>query len=194
MTDQLLITWTAEPAILAILALWGFGEAVALPVVPDVLLGLLALATPAALGLPLAAAIGGGVTGAVVLAFLRRHDARLMDRVIALQPGLGARGMSEAHRRVSGMGAARAFAQVGPGLPLKAYVATLIDAEPATSPGRLSGLALLNRVTRIVPVVVVFAGVGHMARLAGASPSSAIGAYVAGWIGFYGWFWWARRS
>ena len=194
MTDQLLITWTAEPAILAILALWGFGEAVALPVVPDVLLGLLALATPAALGLPLAAAIAGGVIGAVILARLRRHAARLTDRIIALQPGLGARGMSEAHRRISGVGAVRAFAQVGPGLPLKAYVVTLIDIEPATTPSRLGGLALLNRVTRIVPVVVAFGGVGLVARLAGASPSSATAAYVLGWIGFYLWFWWSRRS
>ena len=59
LTDAVLVSWTSQPVVLAILLAWGFGEAVALPIVPDVLLGLLALATPAALGLPLVAAIAG---------------------------------------------------------------------------------------------------------------------------------------
>ena len=73
MTDAELVAWTTEPAVLAILLIWGLGEAVVLPIVPDVLLGLMALATPAALGLPLAAAIVGAIVGAVVLAELRRR-------------------------------------------------------------------------------------------------------------------------
>ena len=85
----------------------GFGEAVALPIVPDVLLGLLALATPAALGVPLVAAIAGAVVGSVALADLHRRRPDLVARIIALQPGLGQRGMAEARTRIERAGAAR---------------------------------------------------------------------------------------
>jgi hypothetical protein len=192
-TDRLLVAWTSDPAILAVLLLWGFGEAVALPVVPDVLLGLLALATPAALGAPVAAAISGGVLGALVLAELRRRHRPLIDRILAAQPGLGG-GLASAHRRITEVGAVRGFAQIGPGLPLKAYIVSLVDAEPTVAAGRLIGLALLNRVTRIVPVVAAFAIVGHVARSTGASPSAALPAYVVGWAVFYLGYWWSRRS
>ena len=194
MTDPQLVAWTADPAILAILLLWGFGEAVALPIVPDVLLGLLALATPAALGLPLAVAIIGGVLGAIALGQLRRRQRRLVDRILDVQPGLGARGMADAHRRIEERGATRAFAQIGPGLPLKAYVVALVDAQPSIDGPRLIGLASLNRATRIVPVVAAFAVVGQVARSAGVSPSVAAPAYVAGWTVFYFAFWWWRRA
>jgi hypothetical protein len=192
-TDPQLVAWTADPAILAILLLWGFGEAVALPIVPDVLLGLLAIATPAALGLPLVVAITGGLLGAIVLAQLRRRRPGLVDRILDLQPDLGARGMADAHRRIVERGATRAFAQVGPGLPLKAYVVALVDARPSLDEPRLFGLALLNRATRIVPVVAAFAVVGQLARSVGASPSAAAPVYVVGWTVFYLAFWWSRR-
>lgn len=194
MTDAGLVAWAADPTILAILLLWGFGEAVALPIVPDVLLGLLALATPAALGLPVVAAITGGVLGAIVLAQLRRRRRPVVDRILDLQPGLGRQGMADAYRRVEDHGAARAFAQVGPGLPLKAYVVALVDARPSFGGRRLVGLALLNRVTRIVPVVATFAVVGHLGRSVGMSPSAALPAYVAGWTVFYLAFWWSRQT
>ena len=194
MTDAVLVAWTADPVIFAVLFLWGFGEAVALPVVPDVLLGLLALATPAALGAPLAAAVMGGVIGALALAELGRRRRPLVDRILAAQPGLGTRGMAAARRRILDAGAIRGFAQLGPGLPLKAYVVSLVDREPNVAAGRLIGLALLNRVTRIVPVVAAFAVVGHVARSAGASPSAALPAYLAGWTVFYLGYWWSRRA
>ncbi len=193
MTDELLIAWSADPTIWAVLLLWGFGEAVVLPVVPDVLLGLIALATPAALGAPLVAAIVGGVLGAIVLARLRRRNGPLVDRILALQPGLGARGMSDARRRILETGAARGFAQLGPGLPLKAYVVTVVETEPTIAASRLIGLSLLNRLTRIVPVVAAFAVVGLLARSAGVSPTAALPVYVVGWTVFYLAFWWWRR-
>ena len=79
---------------------WGVAEATAAPIVPDVGLGFLALATPAALGLPLAAAIAGGVVGALVLVVLGRQRPVTLDRLLQLQPGLGGAGMEEAGRRI----------------------------------------------------------------------------------------------
>ena len=194
MTDAVLISWTSQPVVLAILLAWGFGEAVALPIVPDVLLGLLALATPAALGLPLVAAIAGAVVGSVALAELHRRRPDLVARIIALQPGLGQRGMAEARTRIERAGAARGFAQVGPGLPLKAYVVALLDSSGDPGPSSLARLAIINRLTRLVPVVAGFAVVGALARAAGVSVSSAIPIYLAGWTVFYLVFWWVRRG
>jgi len=172
----------------------GFGEAVALPIVPDVLLGLLALATPAALGVPLVAAIAGAVVGSVVLADLHRRRPDLVSKIIAVQPSLGQRGMAEARTRIERAGAARGFAQVGPGLPLKAYVVALIESLGDPGPSRLAGLATINRLTRLVPVVAGFALVGVLARAVDVSVSSAVPVYVAGWTVFYLAFWWVRRG
>ena len=74
MTDATLVGWASEPIVIAILFAWGLGEALALPIVPDVLLGLLALATPAALGLPLVAAIAGAIVGAILVTRLLGAD------------------------------------------------------------------------------------------------------------------------
>ncbi len=194
MTDAQLVAWSAEPLVLLLLLGWGLGEAVVLPIVPDVLLGLLALATPAALGLPLAAAMAGGIGGALLLARLRHDRPALVTRIIAAQPGLGGRGMAEARGRIERLGPARGFAQVGPGLPLKAYVVAFLDLAPGPGAPWLGVLALVNRVTRLVPVVAGFALVGIVARGAGLSPAAAIPVYVIGWTVFYLAFWWVRRA
>ena len=194
MTDAGLVAWTTDPAVLAILLLWGLGEAVVLPIVPDVLLGLMALATPAALGLPLAVAIVGAVIGAVMLAELRRRRPEVVARIIAWQPGLGPHGMAQARARIEHQGAVRGFAQVGPGLPLKAYVVAFLDLDGQPGWPRLGGLALVNRITRLVPVVAGFAVVGGLARAAGLSAPAAIPIYVVGWTIFYLAFWWVRRG
>ncbi len=194
MTDAALVAWTSEPVVLAILLLWGLGEAVVLPIVPDVLLGVMALATPAALGLPLVAAVVGAVIGALVLTDLWRDRPALVARLIALQPGLGPHGMTQAQGRIERDGAVRGFAQVGPGLPLKAYVVALLDLRGDPGWRAISRLTLVNRVTRLVPVVAGFALVGILARAAGLSPSAAVPIYVVGWTTFYLAFWWVRRA
>jgi hypothetical protein len=172
---------------------WGVAEATAAPIVPDVGLGLLALATPAALGLPLAAAIAGGVVGALVLVVLGRRSPGTVDQLLQLQPGLGAAGMEEASRRIATRGGV-AFAQVGPGLPLKAYVVAYLRDRPGTSVGTIAGLSLLNRFTRIVPVVAAFSVLGALARPLDLAAGLVAIVYVLGWAAFYAVFWWLRRS
>jgi hypothetical protein len=172
---------------------WGLAEATVQPIVPDVGLGFLALATPAALGLPLAAAITGGVVGAILLAILRERRPDIVDRILALQPGLGAAGMHEARQRLTKRGSA-AFAQIGPGLPLKAYVVAYLMDHPRAGLATLARLAAINRFTRIVPVVATFAVVGALARPLELDPAPVALVYVIGWMVFYAAFWWVRRA
>lgn len=171
---------------------WGVAEATVQPIVSDVGLGFVALATPAALGLPLAAAVAGGVVGAVLLAILHERRGRVVDRIMSLQPGLGAAGMDDARHRLRRRGWA-AFAQVGPGLPLKAYVVAYLLDHPLTGLATVAGHAAVNRFTRIVPVVAAFAVVGVAARpLELDAPPVAI-LYLVGWTAFYAAYWWVRR-
>ncbi|HEU5205821.1 MAG TPA: hypothetical protein VFU17_16130 [Candidatus Limnocylindrales bacterium] len=171
---------------------WGIAEATVQPIVPDVGLGFLALATPAALGLPLAAAMAGGVLGAVVLTELGRRRPDVVDRVLSLQPGLGAAGMDEARRRLRERGWA-AFAQLGPGLPLKAYVVAYLRDDPRAALGTIAGLAAVNRFTRIAPVVAAFTVVGVLARPLELDRLAVLIVYLSGWAIFYAAFWWVRR-
>jgi hypothetical protein len=172
---------------------WGIAEATVQPIVPDVGLGFLALATPAALGLPLAAAITGGVVGAVLLAILRERRPDIVARILALQPGLGAAGMHEARQRLAKRGWA-GLAQVGPGLPLKAYVVAYLQEHPRAGLATVATLAAVNRFTRIVPVVATFAVVGAVARPLDLDAAPVAFVYVIGWAVFYAAFWWVRRA
>ena len=192
MSDPALAALASSDWIALLFFAWGIAEATVQPIVPDVGLGFLALATPAALGLPLAAAIGGGVIGALVLAGLYERRRHVVDRLMSIQPGLGTAGMAEARRRRSKRGWT-AFAQLGPGLPLKAHVVAYLEDQPHAGMTTLAALAALNRFTRIVPVVAAFAVVGVLARPLELDAAPVAIGYTTGWTVFYAGFWWVRR-
>ena len=192
MSDPGLAVLAVDPRIALLFLAWGFAEAIAAPIVPDVGLGFLALATPAALGLPLASAIAGGVLGALALVVLRHRRPDVVDRILAFQPGLGATGMADARIRIAKRGGA-AFGQVGPGLPLKAYVVAYLHDRPGTGFVEIAGLAFLNRLTRMVPIVAAFAVLGYLARPLDVPAGLVALVYALGWVLFYAAFWWARR-
>ena len=193
MSDSELVALASSWWIALLFFAWGIAEATVQPIVPDVGLGFLTLATPAALGLPLAAAVAGGVLGAVLLTKLLRRRPDVVDRILSLQPGLGAAGMEEARRRREKRGWA-AFAQLGPGLPLKAHVVAYLPDVPHAGTSTIAGLAAVNRFTRIAPVVAAFALVGVLARPLEVDPFAVAILYLVGWTIFYAAFWWARRS
>ena len=193
MSDPELAAFASSEWIALLFFAWGIAEATVQPIVPDVGLGFLALATPATLSLPLAAAIAGGVVGALVLAILRDRRPDIVDRILALQPGLGAAGMEDARGRLSKRGWA-AFAQVGPGLPLKAYVVAYLMEHPRAGLATVATLAAVNRFTRIVPVVAAFAVVGALARPLDLDAAPVVLVYVIGWTAFYVAYWWVRRA
>ena len=184
----------SEPAILALLVLWGIGEAVVLPVVPDVLIGFLLLAAPRQIVPVLAAAIGGGVIGSVAGWWLLRHRPRLVERVLAVQPGLGRPGLEEAEGRLRQRGSWRAFAQIGPGLPLKAYLHAQADVAPATGWPERVGLAFVNRLARLGPVAIAFALASPLVSSAPSTPAGFAIVYGAAWTAFYLAYWIVRDS
>jgi hypothetical protein len=192
MNDVAVAALVLEPWVALLFLAWGIAEATAQPIVPDAGLGFLALATPLALGWPMVSAIAGGVVGAILLVGLARRAPDLVERMLRAQPGLGRDGRADARARVARRGW-RAFAQIGPGLPLKAYIVTWLEAHDNGLP-TLVGLALVNRLTRIVPVVAAFAMVGIVARPLQIPIAIVLVAYVGGWIGFYAAFWSRRRS
>jgi membrane protein YqaA with SNARE-associated domain len=181
-----------SPWILVILFAWGVGEALVLPVVPDVLIGILAMAAPERAPILLGAAILGGVLGALAAWRMYSVSPAVGERVLALQPGLGQHGLDAAERRLRQRGLVAGFAQVGPGLPLKAYLHALAAVAPQRPPGTVAGLALVNRLTRLVPVTLVFAALHPLAQSSGWSPPLLPAVYATGWIVFYAAYWIAR--
>jgi hypothetical protein len=193
-TEAAMTALATSPVILVLLAAWAVGEAIALPVVPDVGVGILALATPAALGWPLAAVVAGGVMGALIFASLRGTRPAWVRRLLVAQPGVGAHGLAAARECIDRVGSPRAFAQVGPGLPLKAWLDAQLDLHPSTTRLELAMLALVNRLTRIVPIVVGFTVIGLVIRPLGLNATLVVSVYVIGWVAFYAAFWWSRRA
>ena len=179
----------ATPLILLVLAAWGVAEAIVAPVVPDVLLGILLLAAPWQLAPLLGAAILGGVVGAVADWWLLTNRPALVDRFLAIQPGLGRPGLAQAEARLRGKGIPIGFAQIGPGLPLKAYLAALATVAPATPSREVAGLALVNRLARLGPVALAFAALHPVAVASGWSAAINGFVYVVGWTLFYAAYW-----
>ena len=100
--------------------------------------------------------------------------------------------MADARARIARRGGS-AFGQVGPGLPLKAYVVAYLHDRPATGFKEIAGLAFLNRLTRLVPIVIAFAVLGYLARPLDVPAGPVALVYALGWILFYTAFWWVRR-
>jgi hypothetical protein len=113
-------------------------------------------------------------------------------RIVVAQPGLGPAGLAATHRRLERLGAVRGFAQVGPGAPLKAYVAAFLEQRPSAALGTVTALAMLNRATRLGPVVVAFAILGAVVRPLGIASAPLVVAYCLGWAAFLAVFWSVR--
>ena len=177
---------------LALIAAWAFAEAIVLPVVPDVGLGILLLAAPQQLPVLTAAAIGGGVVGALVLWGLLRHRPALVQRLLTAQPGLGEPGLKEARERLMRRGPLWGFVQLGPGLPLKAFTAALAEVAPRTGYAAVATYALTNRVTRLLPPAILFALAAPLLTGIEQSPVVFGALYVAAWVAFYFGYWWLR--
>ncbi len=154
-----------------------------LPIVPDVGLALLVLARPARV-LPLyAAVIAGALGGSLLMHVLATADPVTTERLLLVVPGINAAMLADVDRRIAADGLG-AFGQVGPGAPLKAWSAGWTEAG-----GDVVGTAIgavLNRLTRIGPVVVAAWLAG---RLAGGwlrrRDRLVTGLYAAAWIVVY---------
>lgn len=179
--------FAVRPVGVIAMALWAAAEAVALPVVPDVGLCLLALAAPRQAARLFAAVVTGAVTGTLVLASLAALAPNGVDGLLLALPGIDRSVVSEAGATLERDGVL-GFAQVGPGPPLKVYTNEWLGLG-GDVPGLVVG-SILNRLTRVGLVVLVAAAAGLllgslMRRHAGLT----LAAYATFWIAVYAALW-----
>jgi len=172
---------------MAFIGIWAFAEAIVVPVVPDVALALLALASPRRAAALFGAVLVGAVAGSIVLAAAASAAPGGVDGMLLALPGIDADTIASVDARLATDGVL-GFAQFGPGPPLKVYTVEW-TAAGGSWPGLILGV-LLNRVTRIGPVVLVAALAGRLfpgwlrrhERL-------VILAYAVAWTVFYAIYW-----
>lgn len=166
-----------------LMAAWGAAEAILLPIVPDVGVALLVLARPGRAMLLFAVVVGGAAAGSVAMWVLASSQPALVERLLLALPGIDASVLAEAERRVA-IDGITAFAQVGPGVPLKVWTASWAG-DDGLLPGAVAG-SVLNRLTRVGPVVAVawvvgtFAG-GWLRR----HEVAIVALYAIGWLAVY---------
>jgi hypothetical protein len=172
-----------RPRAAAAMALWAAAEAIVLPIVPDVGLGILALAAPGRTWRLFGAVLAGAVAGTLVLGVLAARAPDAVAGMLVRVPGIDAAMVDGTRAELERDGVA-GFAQVGIGPPLKVYTAEWL-AGGGDGPGLVVG-AVLNRLTRIGPAVIVAAVVGRL--LAGRIRRHAglvLGAYAVFWAVVY---------
>jgi hypothetical protein len=162
---------------------WAAAEAIVLPVVPDVGLCLLVLAAPRLVTRLLLAVVAGALAGTLVLAAMATTSPDAMRGMLLTLPGIDPTTLSEVGSALATQGTV-AFAQFGPGPPLKVFTLEWVGqgGEPA---GLLVG-TIVNRITRIGPVVIVAAMFGwRFGRWLRERAGPVLLAYGAAWIVFY---------
>lgn len=145
---------------LLLVGTWGFAEAVAFPVIPDVAIGLLALVVPRRAVPMFAALLAGALAGSAVLYGLTLAVPDAVEAMLLALPAIPPSMLAEASATVAD-GSPASLAVAGPGTPLKVY--TYAWATGPATPVALAAGVVLNRVTRIVPGVLLLAILGRVA-------------------------------
>jgi len=145
---------------LAVVAVWAFAEAIAWPIIPDVVVGLLALVMPCRAVRLFVAMTAGALAGSAVLWAASTVAPDAVHAMLLALPGIHPPMLADAARAVAA-GDPLAMAQVGPGTPLKVY--TWAWAAGQGVPAPLVAGVILNRVARVGPVVLVQAILGSAA-------------------------------
>jgi membrane protein YqaA with SNARE-associated domain len=180
--DRLERLATGRAGIVA-LVIWGFGEALFLPIVPDVLLYLLAAAAPRRALVLFASVIASALAGTMVLYGLALAAPEVAERLVLSVPGID-RTMLEAARQLLAPGDPLALAAFGPGTPLKVDTVAWA-AGTGTWLGLLAGV-VLNRIARIGPGLLVAAVVGWRAQAwIRRYDRVVLVVYVVGWVILY---------
>ena len=178
-----LAVFAGRPAGSLLAAAWAAGEAVVLPLVPDVGAAAFVLASPRQLGRLLVAIAVGAVLGSLLLAGLFAAAPGAVRDLIAAVPGVNDVLLEAARVDLERAGVV-GFTQVGPGPPLKAYALEWL-ALGGDVPGLVAG-TVVNRVSRIGPVLLAAAVLGWaFGGLIRRHPAATAVAYAAFWIGVY---------
>lgn len=174
-------------AAVALVAAWSFGEAILLPVVPDVALDLLGLVAPRRSPVLFLVGVMASLAGTVVLFALAASQLASAQALVLALPAVSQPMLDAARATVAG-GDPTSLALFGPGTPLKVFtVAWAADSGPLLA--LLAG-AVLNRLTRIGPALLACVGVGVVApALIRRHERLVLGLYTAFWIVTYAAYW-----
>lgn len=140
--------------------LWAFAEAVALPVIPDVLLGLLLLAAPRRFAILFASLCLGSLAGSLLLYAVTAADAEAVRQGLLALPGINQPMVAAASGTVAS-GSPICLLLFGPGTPLKVF--TFAWANGGISAVGFLPAVVLNRVSRIAPLAIAEVCLGLLA-------------------------------
>lgn len=162
---------------------WAFAEAIALPFVPDIALGLLALAAPRHAPRLFLVLVVAALAGTAVLYSVAVAAPDAAYALLTALPGIDAAAVDVARVAV-GAGDPASVAGFGPGMPLKVY--TYAWATGPATPAALAIGVVLNRITRVGPVVLALAVLGHLAPgFLRRHERLVVGVYAAAWVATY---------
>jgi 1-acyl-sn-glycerol-3-phosphate acyltransferase len=139
---------------------WAFAEAIFFPIIPDVILGLLVLVAPRRLPVLFGALVLGALAGTAVLYAMTLAAPGAVDAMLVALPGIAPPMVDQARTLVAD-GAPASIALLGPGTPLKVY--TYAWATGPATPIALAAAVVLNRITRILPTLLLLWAVGWVA-------------------------------
>ena len=142
---------------IVIVAAWGLGEAIVLPVVPDVLLYLFATAAPRRAGPLLGWAVVGAMVGSLFLSAVTLSEPANGRAIVLSVPGITTLTLDDAETAVRD-GDPLVMVHLGPGIPLKVYSVAWWEGS-GTPLGYVVGV-VANRLVRIGPGVALFALAG----------------------------------
>jgi len=144
---------------IALVGGWAFAEAIFFPIVPDVVIGLLALVAPRRVPVLFAVLVVGALAGTAVLYVLAVVNPGGVEAMLLALPAIHPVTLDQAQAVVAG-GAPTSIALVGPGTPLKVY--TYAWATGPATPLALAAGVVLNRITRILPPLLLLTAVGWL--------------------------------
>ncbi len=144
----------------AIVGAWAFAEAIAFPIIPDVAIGLLVLVAPRRMLVLFAALVAGALAGTAVLYAWSLIAPGAVHSMLLALPAIDETTLATASHTVAG-GNPVSIALVGPGTPLKVY--TYAWATGPATPLALAIGAVLNRITRIGPGLLLLGALGWFA-------------------------------
>jgi 1-acyl-sn-glycerol-3-phosphate acyltransferase len=175
--------WAGLPIGWWLVAGWAMAEALVFPIVPDVLACLLVLAAPRRVVVLFLAVVVGALAGSSILYAIAVARPDIATAMVLAVPGVRPEMLAEAVALMA-TGDPTAFVAFGPGTPLK--VDTVAWAMGSGGPVGLAMGVVLNRLTRVGPVLLVAAAIGLVAPNALRRWSwRAIGLYAALWLVFY---------
>jgi hypothetical protein len=172
---------------LALAAAWAFAEAIGWPVIPDVLIGLLSLVVPRRALHLFAAVVAGALVGTGVMYACSVAAPDVVRAMLLTLPGIHEPMLAGARDTVAS-GDPVSIALLGPGTPLKVFTFAWATG-PGTAPALLAG-AVLNRLTRIGPGLVLLAAAGWVAPgFLRRHDRLVLAAYAAFYLALYATYW-----